>query len=60
MKVLVKVCGLTGVEEARMLVEEKVDMGGVEYEDTEEIVKKGYRKDRGKIREFVRRVKNYG
>lgn len=29
MKVLVKVCGLTDVEEARMLVEEKADMGGV-------------------------------
>ena len=29
MRVLVKICGLTSVEEARMLVEEKVEFGGV-------------------------------
>lgn len=31
---------------------------GVEYEDAGEIERKGYRKDREKIREFVRKVKN--
>lgn len=56
--------GLTAENVERAIARTKPDAvdvsSGVEYEAAEEIVKKGYRKDRGKIREFVRRVKNCG